>query len=233
MTSNNVLIEVLVFEGRPHAEAAQSLANAVAARLGPGVSVARVAVDVEDRAGAHGFTGSPSICVNGRDLPGRDVTGGHADGHSGELPPEWMLEAAVLRELGPRGLLFLCVANSARSQIGEGVARLLAPSDVLVQSAGSHPTGVRPEAAEVLSELGIDPSAHWSKNVSEIDPKTVDTVITLCGEEECPVFLGEARRLHWGLPDPAAAAGDEEARLDAFRKTRDELLRRIAVVFSR
>ena len=146
--------------------------------------------------------------------------------------PAWLLEAAVLRELKPRGLLFLCVANSARSQLGEGVARLLAPSAVRVQSAGSHPTGVRPEAAAVMAELGIDSSIHSSKNVAEIDPATVDTVITLCGEEECPLFLGKALRLHWGLSDPAAVQGDEETRLDAFRRIRDELRRRLSVVFS-
>jgi protein-tyrosine-phosphatase len=56
-------------------------------------------------------------------------------------------------------------------------------------------------------------------------------VITLCGEEECPVFLGKARRLHWGLPDPAGVGGSEADRLDAFRRTRDELRRRLASVF--
>jgi protein-tyrosine-phosphatase len=57
-------------------------------------------------------------------------------------------------------------------------------------------------------------------------------VITLCGEEECPVFLGRARRLHWGLPDPAAAGGDESDRLNAFRRTRDELRLRIAALLA-
>ena len=145
--------------------------------------------------------------------------------------PSWLMEAAVLRELKPRGLLFLCVANSARSQLGEGVARSLAPSEVRVQSAGSHPTGVRPEAAAVMAELGIDTSIHSSKNVNEIDPSTVDTVITLCGEEECPLFLGKALRLHWGLSDPAAVQGDDETRLNAFRQIREELRRRLSVVF--
>jgi arsenate reductase len=64
--------------------------------------------------------------------------------------------------------------------------------------------------------------------VESVDTGTVDTVITLCAEEVCPVFLGRARRLHWGVPDPAAATGDEDARLAAFRTTRDELRRRLA-----
>jgi arsenate reductase len=83
----------------------------------------------------------------------------------------------------------------------------------------------------VLSEIGIDGRGQRSKNVAEIDPEAVDTVITLCGEEECPVFLGAAARLHWGLPDPAGAGGDDAARLGAFRNVRDELQRRLAVVF--
>jgi arsenate reductase len=123
------------------------------------------------------------------------------------------------------------VANSARSQLAEGIARSLAPADVAVWSAGSQPTRVRAEAIAVLAEIGIDISHQRSKSVGEIPADQVDTVITLCGEEECPVFLGKARRLHWGLPDPSAVGGSEDERLDAFRRTRDELLRRLAVVF--
>lgn len=126
-----------------------------------------------------------------------------------------------------KGILFLCVANSARSQIAEGVARSMAPSGVTVWSAGSRPTQVRPEAVTVLKEMGIDISAHRSKSVSAIPVSEIDTVITLCGEEECPLFLGQATRLHWGLPDPAATQGSEEDRLEAFRKTRDDLRHRL------
>lgn len=126
-----------------------------------------------------------------------------------------------------KGILFLCVANSARSQMAEGIARSLAPRDTKIWSAGSKPTRVRPEAIAVLKEIGIDISHHHSKAVADIPPSEVDTVITLCAEEECPIFLGKAHRLHWGLPDPAAVKGSEQARLDAFRKIRDELHRRI------
>ena len=127
-----------------------------------------------------------------------------------------------------KGILFLCVANSARSQMAEGIARSLAPHRVRVWSAGSSPTRVRPEAIAVLREVGIDISHHRSKTVAEIPASEVDTVITLCSEEECPVFLGGATRLHWGLSDPAAVAGPGEERLAAFRSVRDELHRRIA-----
>ena len=84
----------------------------------------------------------------------------------------------------------------------------------------------------MLREIGIDISGHRAKAVAEIPAAEVDTVITLCGEEECPVFLGKATRLHWGLPDPAAVDGSEAERLDAFRKVRDELRRRIIDFFA-
>jgi protein-tyrosine-phosphatase len=130
------------------------------------------------------------------------------------------------------GVLFLCVANSARSQLAEGIARSLAPAGVTVWSAGSAPTRVRPEAAAVLAEIGIDISTHRSKHVDEVPAEQVDVVITLCAEEECPLFLGQAERLHWGLPDPAAVEGSTEERLDAFRAVRDDLGRRLTAWFA-
>jgi arsenate reductase len=125
-----------------------------------------------------------------------------------------------------RSLLFLCVANSARSQMAEGIARRLAGDRVRVQSAGSEPSRLNRLAAAALAEIGIDSTAQRSKPVSEIDPATVDTVITLCAEEVCPVFLGKARRLHWPLPDPAAPAPEAEQRA-RFAAVRDELIERI------
>jgi arsenate reductase len=103
----------------------------------------------------------------------------------------------------------------------------MVPASIKVWSAGSRPTSVRPEAIAVLKEIGIDISAQRSKAVAEIPAAEVDTVITLCGEEECPLFLGNAERLHWGLPDPAAVTGAEAARLSAFRDVRTELQTRI------
>jgi arsenate reductase len=126
-----------------------------------------------------------------------------------------------------RGVLFLCVANSARSQMAEGIARQLAGDRLRVQSAGSEPTRLNPLAAAALAEIGIDASGQRSKSVDEIDRTAVDTVITLCAEEVCPVYLGAARRLHWPLPDPAGHAEGEEASLARFRAVRDELARRI------
>ena len=132
----------------------------------------------------------------------------------------WEAEAADLRALRPRHVLFLCVANSARSQMAEAIARSLVPATVKVSSAGSAPSRVNPLAIRVLAEIGIDATGQHSKSV--------DAVITLCTEEECPVFLGKARRFHWGLPDPARAGATEEQALRAFREVRDELRLRLA-----
>lgn len=125
-------------------------------------------------------------------------------------------------------ILFLCVANSARSQLGEGLARQLFPG-LSIQSAGSRPSRVNPYAIEALAELGIDASEHASKSVADIDPTTVGLVITLCAEEVCPAFLGRAERLHWPIPDPASddpALTPEELRT-RFRAARDEIRRRL------
>ncbi len=142
----------------------------------------------------------------------------------------WQEEAARVRARSPRRLLFMCVQNSARSQMAEGIARALAPEGVTVASAGSSPAFVRPEAIQVMQELGIDLSGHRSKSVDELSDQEVDLVVTLCAEEVCPVWLGQATRLHWALPDPAAVKHDQAARLDAFRQARDELRRRLSLL---
>ena len=148
------------------------------------------------------------------------------------MTPEWDADAACIRAARPRHVLFLCVANSARSQMAEAIARALAPPSVKISSAGSCPSHVNPLALKVLAEIGVDASRQRSKSVGEIPPGDVDVVVTLCAEEVCPVFLGKAARVHWALPDPAAVQGDEGARLDAFRRVRDELRRRLGVVFN-
>lgn len=127
------------------------------------------------------------------------------------------------------GLLFLCVANSARSQMAEGLARKRFGDRVTVQSAGSRPSHVNPWAAQVMRELGIDLSTHRSKSVDSIDPASVGIVITLCAEEVCPVFLGKVRRLHWPIADPATAdpSVSPEQQLSRFRAARDAILARL------
>ena len=129
--------------------------------------------------------------------------------------------------LSAPGLLFLCVANSARSQIAEGLARARFGDRVMVQSAGSRPGTLNPHAAAVLAELGIDSSGQRSKHVDTIDPASVTTVVTLCEEEECPQFLGAAVRLAWPIPDPAGGGGSEAEQRERFRETRREIARRL------
>lgn len=130
--------------------------------------------------------------------------------------------------MAPTSILFLCVANSARSQMGEGLARQMFPG-LRIQSAGSRPSRVNPYAIEVLAELGIDATSQTSKSVQEVDPGSVDLVITLCAEEVCPLFLGRAERLHWPIPDPASedpTLSPDQLR-ERFRKGRDEIQRRL------
>ena len=126
-------------------------------------------------------------------------------------------------------ILSLCVANSARSQMAEGLARARMGDAAEVRSAGSAPTRVNPFAIQAMAELGIDLSTHASKNVADIDPSEVDVVITLCAEEYCPVFLGAAQRLHWPLidPDRKHEVLTDAERLAFFRAARDEIRSRI------
>ena len=127
-------------------------------------------------------------------------------------------------------VLFLCVANSARSQMAEGLARDLFGDAVRVQSAGSSPSRVNALAIRVMAEIGVDLSMHSSKSVQAIDPESVDLVITLCAEEVCPVFLSGARRMHWPLQDPDRKHEDltDEERLRHFRLARDQIRARLA-----
>ncbi len=129
------------------------------------------------------------------------------------------------------GLLFLCVANSARSQMAEGLARARFGDAVNVQSAGSQPSRVNPLAIRAMAEIGINITGQISKSVETIDPASVNTVVTLCAEEVCPVFLGNARKLHWPLSDPAAVEGTEDERLARFREVLNEIRRRLPELF--
>ena len=122
-------------------------------------------------------------------------------------------------------VLILCTGNSARSQMAEGLLRDLAGDRLEVASAGVSPTQVRPEAIAVMRELGIDISRHRSKSVDEFAGQQFDYVITVCdnANEQCPVFPGNTRRIHWSFDDPAEAEGDEQSRLAIFRRVRDEI----------
>jgi len=131
----------------------------------------------------------------------------------------------------PRRVLFLCAHNSSRSQIAEGFARALAPPGVEAWSAGTEPRGVNPFAVQVMEEAGIDIAAQESKHLDAVPWRTADTVVTLCAEgaDACPTVPGKVRRVHWPLPDPAAAP--EAEKLGVFREVRDEIRWRVAALW--
>ncbi len=126
-------------------------------------------------------------------------------------------------------VLFLCTANSARSQMAEALVNHDLGDRFEAFSAGTAPTAPRPEALRVLRELGIDHSRARSKSIDELSGQSFDIVITLCdgARETCPLFPGGRRREHIGFPDPARAAGSPEEVLGAFRRVRDDIRSRV------
>ncbi|MBN93763.1 MAG: low molecular weight phosphatase family protein [Deltaproteobacteria bacterium] len=130
---------------------------------------------------------------------------------------------------GVRGVLFLCVANSARSQMAEGLARQILGPGYQILSAGSSPTRVNPWAIQAMAEIDIDITGQASSHVEDVIADEVDLVITLCAEEVCPVFLDKTTRLHWPLQDPDRKNETltDAQRLEHFRTARDEIARRI------
>jgi arsenate reductase len=123
-------------------------------------------------------------------------------------------------------ILFMCVANSARSQLAEGVAKQVLGDRHDIRSAGSLPKVVNPYAIRALGEVGFDCVDLYSKKVSDL-PETfvnsIDFVITLCAEEVCPIIISKAKKLHWPLPDPAGLDGEDEMQMKRFRETREDI----------
>jgi arsenate reductase len=133
-----------------------------------------------------------------------------------------------MTEKKPR-VLFLCTHNSARSQMAEGMLRLLAEDRFEVHSAGTEATHVRPLAIWAMEEIGIDISGQESKTLNSYLEEPFDYVITVCDEanEACPFFPGAKNRLHWSLEDPSRAGGTEDEQLAVFQRVRDEIRERI------
>ena len=129
-------------------------------------------------------------------------------------------------------ILFMCVANSARSQMAEALARSMAPPGVEIFSAGSAPTNVRPEAVAVMEELDLDLSAHRSKGIDDLPVEEMGLLVTLCADEVCPIVPG-LKREHWPFPDPAMSSNIPwEERLASFRSVRDQIRVRLELFFS-
>jgi arsenate reductase len=128
----------------------------------------------------------------------------------------------------PRGMLFLGAHNAARSQIAEGWARHLFPAGVSVFSAGSEPAAaVDPNAVRVMQEVGVDISSQRPKPVGDVPLGDIDTVITVCAEEACALPPGGLVQHHWALDDPTVADGTDDEVLGAYRKTREDIRRRL------
>jgi arsenate reductase len=130
--------------------------------------------------------------------------------------------------------LFLCTANSCRSQMAEGLVNHFLGDRFVANSAGTQASLVHPLAIEVMKEIGIDISSHRSKNLSEFDGQTFDYVITLCGDanETCPLYIGGTKKTHIGFDDPAKATGSHEDILREFRRVRDEIKDKLTQYFS-
>jgi len=122
-------------------------------------------------------------------------------------------------------VLILCTGNSARSQMAEALLRHDAGERFEVESAGTKPGHVRPEAIAVMDEIGIDISGHRSKSVEEFAGQEFDYVLTVCdsAKESCPIYPGHANRIHRNFEDPAAVRGSQDERLAVFRRVRDEI----------
>ena len=133
-----------------------------------------------------------------------------------------------------RRVLFLCTANSCRSQMAEGMANRFFGDRVEALSAGTQASFVNPMAIEVLKEIGVDISNHQSKNLSVFEGQRFDDVITLCGSanEVCPLYIGGTKKTHIGFDDPAKACGTKEEILGEFRRVRDEIREKLSVLFS-
>jgi arsenate reductase len=137
--------------------------------------------------------------------------------------------------LGPVRVMFVCTGNSARSQMAEGFARHLGRGRVEAVSAGIEPTRLNPLAVAVMQEKGVDISGQRSKGFDEALARSMDLVVTVCGnaDERCPVLPPEVKRLHWPLEDPAAATGSTDQILATFREVRDEIEVRVTELVRR
>ncbi|MCF7873378.1 MAG: arsenate reductase ArsC [Candidatus Omnitrophica bacterium] len=125
-------------------------------------------------------------------------------------------------------VLFVCIHNSARSQMAEAFLNQLARDKFEAESAGLEPGKLNPLVVKVMQEVGIDISANKTKSVFDFykQGKLYDYVITVCDEsqsERCPVFPGVAKKLHWGFSDPSSFSGTDQEKLEKTRKVRDEI----------
>lgn len=129
-------------------------------------------------------------------------------------------------------VLFVCIHNSARSQMAEAFLNVLGSEKYIAQSAGIEPGTLNPIVVQAMQEIGMDISGNKTKSVEEFLPisNTFDYIITVCDEtsaERCPVFPGKSKRLHWSFRDPSAFTGTNEVKMNAIREVRDEIKNKV------
>ena len=129
-------------------------------------------------------------------------------------------------------IMFMCTGNSCRSQMAEGFARAMGKSVIEPYSAGVKPSEVHPKTVQVMKEIGVDISRQTSKGIDESLLNTMDIIITLCSSAEalCPMTPPRIKRIHWSIDDPKSATGTEEEVVQAFRKARDEIKKKIEIL---
>jgi len=134
----------------------------------------------------------------------------------------------MVKNIHHKKIIIICTGNSIRSQMAEGFFKKYR-KNWIVKSAGISPKGLNPHSIKVMMEKGIDISKQKSKNLDQFINYKFDYVITVCdsAKENCPYFPGGATYIHWGFPDPGAFIGNEEDRINEFRKVRDAIENKI------
>jgi arsenate reductase len=134
-----------------------------------------------------------------------------------------------------KAVLFVCIHNSARSQMAEAFANAMCAGSLRAYSAGLEPGSLNPIVVDAMAEIGIDISENHTKTVADDDvrARAYDYVVTVCDEssaEACPIYPTTGKRLHWSFPDPSAFAGTRDQKLHQTRKVRDDIAARVKVL---
>jgi len=134
----------------------------------------------------------------------------------------------VVKNTSMKKVIIICTGNSVRSQMAEGFFKKY-KSNWEIRSAGTNPQGLNPLSVKVMLEKGIDISGSKSKSINKFLGQKFDYIITVCdnAKENCPYFPGSAKYIHWSFSDPSSVSGSEEEKLNAFRKVRDEIEKKI------
>lgn len=225
-------ISFLYFKECPHAEEALNLLRHVIKEKDIKAKIRTIEIKSKEDAVKNHFLGSPTIQINGLDIEKErrndpPVFGcrvyKNKEGYSG-IPPRDLIVSAI-KEIEKQKVLFICMHNSARSQMAEGFLRAFYGHRYDAYSAGIQPTEVNPYAIKVMDELGIDISNHRSKSIEEFHGTIFDYVVSVCdtSKETCPLFPGGKIYLHKRFIDPSNYVGTEEEKLRVFRIVRDEI----------